>query len=905
MSTGKKLNGFTHILTRSTMYIGSITTTEKECYTLKDDNTIEMKKVAFNNGLMAIARELGSNTVDNAWRSAEAKISMTGIKITIDDDHTISFWNDGSFISAAKKVFEQEDYRTGKTISEEAYPIEFLFGEAMCGSNFDDNEVRKTSGLNGVGAKATCVFSTMFTVEHTDPIEGKKLSMVFTNNGKNRTKPKSTSYAGKTGWTKITFTPDYERFGYDITKPELFENFTELLRLYALEIAAVSGIPVTFTSCQLPSKKYVINTFEKYARMYYPNVKTNKLGSLKIPNGDECTLMESHITGDEELPDELDDCRHLSYVNGICTSKGGIHVNAWKDAVISAFVRAFNARPPTKGKTALKTTAKKVYPYLTFFIKTELDRPVFSSQMKDKLDGRLETGKKEVIVDYRVIPNGKTKKDTEAAAKIKEDIEGLVKKMMKWNFIPLLEAKLSGKTDKVVVTKPPRGDKIQDCRNAGIHPERCVLWTSEGLSPKALIVEGVSSIDDRGMDDNGIYAIQGKFLNVRTASKKQIDGNQEIQDIRGLLGLYTTKLDYGKDENFKKLRYHTFRIAADMDDDGIHIRGLLINFFFHLYPTLFNRKKFLDSFSTAAVKVTFKGVKTVKHFYSNLEYKKWYDEYTIGPDLGPAILEAKYLKGLAAINTDDAPAYFIDQKVVEFYTEGDEKDYMALGFGDTTKEKAWRKEWLIRDMVPYTEHIASKVIEITGSLDNKDEMSSDSSSIISNPEDDEDAFVYEGRYSISTFVDKQLSIYHRMTLRRALPCNYDGLKESQRKILYGVIKMPGGKTKDLEKVIGYVKSASQYHHGGTSIGGAIAGMATRYPGDNNIALLKNDGQFATRLLGPSQFGASRYLHTAIEPIAKTIFMDVDLPLLEILMEDNEPAEYRHFIPVVNMLAING
>mgnify|MGYP001601669189 CR=1 FL=1 len=102
-----------------------------------------------------------------------------------------------------------------------------------------------------------------------------------------------------------------------------------------------------------------------------------------MPNGDECTVLESHVENVKDLEEELPECRHFSYVNGISTKiGGGIHVNAWRDAIISAFVRVFNARPPKGGKKGVvtKTTAKKVYPYLTFFIRTEVDKPKFSSQ---------------------------------------------------------------------------------------------------------------------------------------------------------------------------------------------------------------------------------------------------------------------------------------------------------------------------------------------------------------------------------------------------------------------------------------------------------------------------------------------------------------------------------------------
>ena len=53
------------------------------------------------------------------------------------------------------------------------YPAVMRFGEMSCGTNFKDDEDRKTSGRNGMGAKVTVVFSSKFTVDHTDIVNKK------------------------------------------------------------------------------------------------------------------------------------------------------------------------------------------------------------------------------------------------------------------------------------------------------------------------------------------------------------------------------------------------------------------------------------------------------------------------------------------------------------------------------------------------------------------------------------------------------------------------------------------------------------------------------------------------------------------------------------------------------------
>jgi hypothetical protein len=88
-------------------------------------------------------------------------------------------------------------------------------------------------------------------------------------------------------------------------------------------------------------------------------------------------------------------------------------------------------------------------------------------------------------------------------------------------------------------------------------------------------------------------------------------------------------------------------------------------------------------------------------FFSNPEYKEWYDDFINSIKDGKPqkkIQEVKYLKGLAAINPTDTPKYFLDPKIVNYFSEGDEQPYMELGFGDTKIDRDNRKDWIVRDM---------------------------------------------------------------------------------------------------------------------------------------------------------------------------------------------------------------
>ena len=80
----------------------------------------------------------------------------------------------------------------------------------------------------------------------------------------------------------------------------------------------------------------------------------------------------------------------------------------------------------------------------------------------------------------------------------------------------------------------------------------------------------------------------------------------------------------------------------------------------------------------------------------------------------------------------------------------------------------------------------------------------------------------------------------------------DGLKISQRKILFSAFKKNLAKEIKVAQFSGYVSEHSGYHHGEASLNGAIVGMAQDFVGSNNINLFLPNGQFGTRLAGKGQ-----------------------------------------------------
>jgi DNA topoisomerase-2 len=133
----------------------------------------------------------------------------------------------------------------------------------------------------------------------------------------------------------------------------------------------------------------------------------------------------------------------------------------------------------------------------------------------------------------------------------------------------------------------------------------------------------------------------------------------------------------------------------------------------------------------------------------------------------------------------------------------------------------------------------------------------------------------------------------------------DGLKPSQRKILWAARKRNLTSEIKVAQLAGYVSETAAYHHGEASLTAAIVGMAQNYVGSNNINLLAPNGQFGTRLHGGSDSASPRYIFTALEPIQGTLIAKADDPALTWLEDDGVRVEPEYYMPVIPLLLVNG
>ena len=160
---------------------------------------------------------------------------------------------------------------------------------------------------------------------------------------------------------------------------------------------------------------------------------------------------------------------------------------------------------------------------------------------------------------------------------------------------------------------------------------------------------------------------------------------------------------------------------------------------------------------------------------------------------------------------------------------------------------------------------------------------------------------------ISDFIDKELIEFSIEDNKRSIPSMVDGLKPSQRMILYSCFKR-GKNAKEIKvaQLSGYVSQNADYHHGEASLQGAIIGMAQNYPCcSNNINLLTPNGNFGYRRRMGKDHASPRYIFTEMEKITPYIFREEDEEILDYNYDDGKRVEPKNYVPIIPMVLVNG
>lgn len=884
----KKLDHHEHILKRSHMYIGSIKKESTDMWIYNenakgDEPQIVLKNIAYVPGLFKIYDEVLVNARDHSIRCK----TCNTIKVYIDKETgKITVWNNGDGI----EVVEHKEHKL-------MIPS-LIFGELLSGENFDDDDVRTVGGMNGLGAKLANIFSNEFEVETIDGKRDLKFKQRFTNNMYDKEEPKIVPAKGKKSYTKISFTPDFEKFKIKGLTSDMIALFKK--RVY--DIAMTTSCKVYYNDTLITS-----NNFTKYVDLYFPEGSEHqKVLDLSNKNWKICAVFD---------PTDKIEHQNISFVNGIHTSRGGTHVNHVVDQVVKSLKGILE-------KTIKDTVIKPaiIKENLIFFVDSIIVNPEFDTQTKEMLKTKVA----EFGSNYK-LP------------------EVFIKKLKKTGLIERIAANIQAKnTAQLSKLGKGRGafnhPKLYNAHKAGTkESDLCSLYVTEGDSALGFVMSGANVV---GRDYLGGFPLRGKVVNV-TKKNAKMSSNEEIQALIRILGL-----EYKKDyKDLSGLRYGRLVILTDQDVDGSHIKGLIINFLNEYCPSLLkNHKGFVQCFNTPLLKITKgKGAKKqVLEFVTKNEFDEWKEQNNGGKGWSLP----KYYKGLGTSQGSEAQDCFtnLDARLKNYYWQtiikdskvkvkkGDdvdsEGDSVEESVDESSNKKKSKKGGSKISKVPKVKESAEFIDEESDAVteaykprckDATEDAIQLAFGMGKERNDDRKIWVnsYDPKICIDTskkdisiyeFIHKELVAYSYAAVQRAIPNIMDGFKPSQRKVYYGSIwENIYGEEREMKvaQLGSAVSKITHYHHGEASLYGTIVQMAQNFVGTNNINLLFPDGQFGTRLAGGDDAASERYIHTYLVDLGKKIFIPEDYDILPPEYDDGHKIEPKFYAPIIPMILVNG
>ena len=157
---------------------------------------------------------------------------------------------------------------------------------------------------------------------------------------------------------------------------------------------------------------------------------------------------------------------------------------------------------------------------------------------------------------------------------------------------------------------------------------------------------------------------------------------------------------------------------------------------------------------------------------------------------------------------------------------------------------------------------------------------------------------------IKDFLQNEVKEFSLYDCYRSIPNIVDGLKPSQRKVIYGLQKK-GENTKEIKvaQLGSYVAEVTHYNHGEDSLSKTIVGLARDYAGSNNMNLLKPEGTFGNRSV--PEAAAGRYIYTEFTENFRKLFKKDDELIFTYVEEDGYPVEPLYYMPILPPVLING
>ena len=454
---------------------------------------------------------------------------------------TVSMHADGS-------VTVEDD---GRGIPTDIHPetgipaVEMVFTMLGAGGKFDKKVYRYSGGLHGVGASVVNALSEWLMVE---VYRNGKIYKQEYKRGNPLYPLKEIGLTTKRG-TKVSFKPD----------PEIFETTRikfDVVERRIRELAYLNP-ECTFRLIDERTGKDLLYRFHNGIKdlVRFLSVGKEPLFDevIHITSERESVYVDIAFTYTKDYKESIE-----SFVNNIKTVEGGTHVTGFRSGLTKAVMKVL---PNLKMQRELKETftGEDLREGLVAVVSCKVPEPQFEGQTKTKLGNQNVKNIVESIVYEHL---------SEFFDKNRDIFRLIVEKAIE----AALAREAAKKAKELVRRKSPLEDstlpgKLADCSEKD--PEKCEIFIVEGESA------GGSAKQGRDRRYQAILPLRGKILNVEKARLDKVFSNEEIRAIISSLGA-----GIGDDIDLSKLRYHKIILMTDADVDGLHIRTLLLTFFY-------------------------------------------------------------------------------------------------------------------------------------------------------------------------------------------------------------------------------------------------------------------------------------------------------------------------------------
>lgn len=517
------------------------------------------------------------------------------------------------------------------------------------GGKFDDKAFKKSVGLNGVGTKAVNALSESFYVcSHRDGecswARFERGELV--DSGRGETKEKN--------GTLVVFKPDsmmFSKFSYNLDYVRtMVKNYSYLKK----------GLTLVFNGESYKSENGLLDLVNE-------NLSEAPLYPPIHLEGEDIEIVLSHGNSYGE--------NISSFVNGQNTRDGGTHLAAYREAVAKTLKEFFKKNyDPVDCRQGIVGA-----------ISIQIQEPNFEGQTKTKLgstymwekqvkgaDGVLTT---DIGPTIRSFVNDFISKNLNNYLTIHKELQPVIEEKIKASQKEREEiSSIQKKTRERNKRANVYNRKLRDCRfhfndkvtekNAE-EVEKSSIFITEGDSASGTITKV------RNANNQAVFSLRGKPINCYKESRKKVAENEELNLLISALGV---------EDDLENLRYNNIIVATDADDDGMHIRMLVLTFIMKYYPDLI-RRGHVHILQTPLFRVRNK--KQTKYCYSIEEKEDAVKELKSG-------VEITRFKGLGEISSNEFVDFIGEDMRLDPVKLSDEEsisDIMAFYMGDNTIER--------------------------------------------------------------------------------------------------------------------------------------------------------------------------------------------------------------------------